>query len=205
MARCRGLNAFFPCVCAPFLADAPIRLEKRTMTVLQKATVTISLIWMQQNASAKPGLTSLCACLCPLPSYLNQRFCCWRDCFMLLTCLWWLYVFRRLPPAAGVRRALPGFDGGALREQSGGDLRGHEAGSGRPSHSQHLQDHRVTSHGHQQQPQVPYCISVKLYMNTRDLDKPFRSLLPKKIKPFLQVENTIDSPVLKVEIKMIGI
>lgn len=36
-------NCFFADVCAPFLADAQIRLEKRTMTVQQKVTVTILL------------------------------------------------------------------------------------------------------------------------------------------------------------------
>lgn len=71
-------------------------------------------------------------------------------------CVWVLFCpsLRRLPPAASVCRALLGLDGGALWQESGGHLRGHEAGAGCPSHPQHLQDHRVPPHGHQQLPQV---------------------------------------------------
>lgn len=50
------------------------------------------------------------------------------------TCGFW-DLAPRLPPAAGVRGALPGLHGGALRHQPGGDLRGHEAGAGRTGHS----------------------------------------------------------------------
>lgn len=40
----------------------------------------------------------------------------------------------RLAPAAGVRGAIPGLNGSALRHQPGGDLRGHEAGAGCSGH-----------------------------------------------------------------------
>lgn len=50
MAQCRGLIVcFIWCVCAPFLTDAQIRLEKQTMTVPQKVTVIILLVQMQFN------------------------------------------------------------------------------------------------------------------------------------------------------------
>lgn len=78
------------------------------------------------------------------------------------------FLLDRLAPAAGFRRSVSGFYGRALRQQPRGDLRGHEAGAGCPSHPQHLQDHRVPPHDHKQRSEVrnppEFLISVFVFV-----------------------------------------
>ena len=108
---------------------------------------------VQDNLCCECTLLPECSCIfvyCPRVFLLLTCFCVWLTC--ACSC--------RLPPAAGVCCALPGLHGGSLWRQPGGDLWGHEAGAGRPSHTQHLQDHRVAPHGHQQQPQVRFITQV---------------------------------------------
>lgn len=142
MAQSNVLIIFL--MCAFFLADAQIHLGKRMMTVQLKVTVTILLVQMQFNgpilliqalfaSSLKCVLVvctlHTCSLQLLLPCVYAADVCACGEMFV---------CFRRLPLAAGIRRALPGLHGGALRQQSGGDLRGYEAGAGCPSHPQHL-------------------------------------------------------------------
>lgn len=90
----QGSNCFFAGVCAPSLKDAQIHLERRTMTVQQKVTVTIFLIQVQHNGplslSQAPfqfSLTSfVCLCVCVCVSWLYSPTWVFPCVFTILVC-----------------------------------------------------------------------------------------------------------------------
>ncbi len=74
--------------------------------------------------------------------------------------VWSLSCRFRLDSAPALHRSVPGLHGGEGHRERRRHLRDHETDPGSPSHSQHLQDDRVSSARHVWMPQVSYTIGL---------------------------------------------